>query len=307
MTEAEALIRKAHRKKNKLFARGPHKYESAAELFGQAGKMLRSAGLQAEAGKAFAEAGACLAMAKQPAEAAAAFASAGACLRGGDRQLAAEWFAASAKNYEAAGRLSMAAKQLQEAGDLYEAKGHVDRALECFERAAAHYDSEHAPGHAVQALSKCGAMRALRGEYGEASDYLERAAREALATELLRFNAKDMLFRSALCYVAKGDAVGARTAVERYAGMDTNFASSRECAFMRKLLRAVDDYSDEQIGDAITSFEQIGRFPPWHANILEKIRKNLEREVRPVSTAIAEAAATYAAAAAATAATVASS
>lgn len=276
MEDADELLRKASKKRNAIFKRGPEKYEAAAELYTRAGRLLRGSERDAEAGEAFRLASECHAKAKQEYEAGTALVSAANCLKVADSPRAARCLRLSGTHFERAGKISAAAKHLQEAGELYDSDGDPDDALECYMKAAEHFEAERAPGHATQCLARIGSIRAQRGEFDAAVDCLERAAKESLSSDLLRYSARDYMFRAFLCMIVKGDYATSAKNLDKYCSWDPAFAASREATFARRLVAACQSPSTGAVSDAVGDFEEVGKFGQWHAKMIAKIRKAVE-------------------------------
>jgi alpha-soluble NSF attachment protein len=69
-------------------------------------------------------------------------------------------------------------------------------------------------------------------------------AKYYLKTPLIKTNAKDLFFKSALCFLANDDLIGAKRAINNYKIDDPHFDSSRELELLEGMLDAIEQKSE---------------------------------------------------------------
>ena len=77
-----------------------------------------------------------------------------------------------------------------------------------------------------------------------------------------------------LCRLATGELGAATNALDRYEGMDANFADTREAKLLRAIASAFEAADEEQFTESVREFDEIQRLDPQKTSILLEV-KNL--------------------------------
>jgi hypothetical protein len=98
-------------------------------------------------------------------------------------------------------------------------------------KAADLYFTDETPTQGNQLLIKASDLIVLTRDYTklpQAIKNYEKVGKKFLNTPLIKTSAKELFFKSALCFMANDDMVGAKRAIQNYQIDDPNFDSSRE-------------------------------------------------------------------------------
>eukprot|EP00727_Mastigamoeba_balamuthi_P001482 m51a1_g11330 putative soluble nsf attachment protein alpha isoform (289) ;mRNA; r:132871-134004 len=277
-TAAMDVMKQADKTANRFQLFGNSRFEEAAELYVKAGNLFKASRHLDEAGKAYVKAADCYSRTSQTHEAATAYVNAAGCLRKTNGAEAVRCFKTAVDMYTAGGHFSMAAKHLQDMGELCEADNDNEGAIEYFTKAAEFYEGENATSRANQCLVKVALMSALAEKYDDAVEMFERVARAALESSLLKWGAKNYLLKAALCHLAKGDVVAAKTSLGRYQEWDVSFGSQRECKLAVAVADAYEQYDEEAFTNAVVEYDSVTKLEAWMTTMLLRIKNKLKEE-----------------------------
>lgn len=255
-------------------ASGP---EDAAETFARAANSFKLAKAWVRAGDAFTRSAAAYQKAGSDYsyDAASKLAEAGKMYKNGENVTkAVEAFEAAVRVYTDGARFQQAARYTREIAELHDGNGDLAAARAAYEAAADLYDGEDAKSNANTMRSREAAIAGLMGDYAHAASVFEKIATVALESRLLKYGARDLLLRAALCHCVE-DQVGAARAIERYREMDPSFKDSREDELLTKIVAAVEESDAEAFTNAVYDFDQISKLDEWKTTILLKIKNSI--------------------------------
>lgn len=112
-------------------------------------------------------------------------------------------------------------------------------------------------------------------------DGATQVAVSCLDNRLTLFSFRDYAFRAVLCHLCNDDQVSARKALNKYIGLEANFASSRECKLLEDLLQAIEGFDVEAFTTAVAEFDSMSRLDQWKSSLLLRIKKRIEQQAKP--------------------------
>jgi hypothetical protein len=127
-----------------------------------------------------------------------------------------------------AGRMSQAAKLHEEVAKMFEDGQEFEKAIEHYGIAADLYTAENAASTASKSRVSVGRLHAMVDppDFVRASEVFAEAGVEAMGSNLLKFQAKDLFQKAVLCTLAHGDVVAAEMQFEKFKEQDYTL----ECA-----------------------------------------------------------------------------
>lgn len=253
--------------------------EEAAETFVKAANCYKLAKAWAEAGNALEKAASTFAeMSDMQYEAAAKYSDAAKAYKNVDVNKAVEAYESSITFYTDAARFQQCARLKKEVAEIYEAEQNDQSALDAYISAADFYDMEDAKSNANSMRVKVAMLSAKAGKYAEAADLYEAIAENALASNLLKYGAREHLLRAGLCRLCLSDLIGAQRSVEKYSSMDPTFASSREGKLLEAVVAAVDEGDAEAFTNHVYEYDSLSKLDEWKTSILLKIKQGIKAE-----------------------------
>lgn len=177
--------------------------------------------------------------------------------------------------YTDMGRFTMAAKHHQSIAEMYEANSlNLDRAVQHYEQAADYFRGEESNSSASKCLLKVAQYAAQLENYEKAIQIYQQVATSSLESSLLKYCAKDYLFRAALCHLCV-DVLNAQHALERYIQQYPAFQDSREYKLVQTLIEHIEEQNVDGFTDAVKDYDSISRLDQWFTMILLRIKKTL--------------------------------
>lgn len=177
--------------------------------------------------------------------------------------------------YTDMGRFTMAAKHHQTIAEMYETDAvDLERAVQHYEQAADYFRGEESNSSANKCLLKVAQYAAQLENYEKAIQIYQEVASSALESSLLKYSAKEYLFRAALCHLCV-DVLNAQHALERYIQMYPAFQDSREYKLVKTLIEHIEEQNVDGYTDAVKDYDSISRLDQWYTTILLRIKKQL--------------------------------
>lgn len=177
--------------------------------------------------------------------------------------------------YTDMGRFTMAAKHHQTIAEMYETDTvDLEKAVTHYEQAADYFRGEESNSSANKCLLKVAQYAAQLENYEKAIQIYQEVASSALESSLLKYSAKEYLFRAALCHLCV-DVLNAQHALERYIQMYPAFQDSREYKFIKTLVEHIEEQNVDAYTDAVKDYDSISRLDQWYTTILLRIKKQL--------------------------------
>ncbi|ENN74326.1 alpha-soluble NSF attachment protein isoform X2 [Dendroctonus ponderosae] len=278
--KAQLLIAEAEKKLGprgffgSLFG-GSSRVEDAVECYQRAANLFKMAKNWVSAGSAFCEAATLHLRSGARHEAATNYVDAANCYKKSNINEAVSCLLKAIEIYTDMGKFTMAAKHHQAIAELYESES-TD-----FEKAVVHYDTaadffrgEENNASANKCLLKVAQYSAQLENYEKAIRIYEDVATSSLENSLLKYSAKEYMFRAALCHLCV-DVLNAQHALERYLQQYPAFQDCREYKLVKTLIEHIEEQNLDGFTDTVKDYDEISRLDQWFTTILLKIKKQL--------------------------------
>ncbi|KAJ8960757.1 hypothetical protein NQ318_020050 [Aromia moschata] len=256
-----------------LFSKTSHRVEESTEYYSRAGNLFKMAKNWSQAGYAFADAADLNLRNSNRVEAAINYVEAANCFKKTDVSRAVEFYLKAIEIYCDKGKFVMGAKYHQAIAELLEDESDGDDAVGHYEKAAELYKQECNFSSANKCLEKIGERAALDGDYHKAVGIFQEIACFDLASSVLRYCAKQYLFRAAICLLCSEADVGAKMAT--YVDMYPAFEESREYRLVVCLLECVERGDGDRFAAAVRKYDSASKLGQWHAAMLQRARKRI--------------------------------
>lgn len=257
------------------FFGGSNKVEDAVECYQRAGNLFKMAKNWSQAGSAFVEAANLNARSGGRHDAATNYVDAANCYKKSDINEAVNCLLKAIEIYTDMGKFTIAAKHHQTIAEMYEIDAtDLERAVQNYEQAADYFRGEESNSSANKCLLKVAQYAAQLEKYEKAIQIYQNVASSALESSLLKYSAKDYLFRAALCHLCV-DLLNAQHALERYVQMYPAFQDSREYKLVKTLIEHIEEQNVDGYTDAVKEYDSISRLDQWFTMILLRIKKQL--------------------------------
>lgn len=209
-------------------------------------------------------------------EAALNYVEAAKCFRKYDVDLAVDTLVKAIDYYTEMGRFTLAARYHQTVAEIFETKGvlFINKAIQHYKKAADYYRYEEANSAANNCLLKVAHYASHSENYLEAIKIYKEAAEGALQSSLLKFSAKEYLFRATLCHLVV-DMLDAKRALASYIEMCPEFEDSREYKFLQTLIGQTEEQNVEAFTQAVIDYDRISNLDPWYVMILLRIKRQI--------------------------------
>ncbi|KAJ3102614.1 hypothetical protein HDU97_000398 [Phlyctochytrium planicorne] len=281
MSEKEALqlLDQAEKKAKYTGWFGANKLDEAADLYARAANAFKLAKMWKEAGDSFlSQANVLLKMGEKD-EASSAYLNASKAFKKTHPLDAINSLQQAVQLLTEKGRFSAAASNQKQIAEIYETDvGDLEKAMVAFETAAEWYSGEDSNAQADACLLKVATFAAQLQRYEDAIAKFELVASHSVDNKLTKWSVRDYLFKSGLCILALGDFVRASTSFERYKQMDITFESTREYAFLKGLLEAVEAGDVEAFTGLVVDFDRLTKLDSWKTTLLLTIKKSINEE-----------------------------
>lgn len=261
-------------------------YADARSKFILAANNYKAAKLPSKAAEAFLKAAECAHLEKNPYDEADAYRNAASCFRNLSSESVIQYLKMSIDLNMSDGRFSTAAKQTKEAAEEYEKEKDVANAIEMYTDAANLYEGEKSTSASNGCLLKAAQFKANLEKYSESISLFNKVADRSLDNGLLKWSVKEYYLNAGLCYLANNDLVGCQLALDSFKDKDPSFHLQRECDFLEKLVKAVEQYNSESLTEAVNQFDCISPLDPWRVSLLLKIKRMLQKEEAATSSVL---------------------
>ncbi|XP_019872531.1 alpha-soluble NSF attachment protein [Aethina tumida] len=249
--------------------------EDAVECYQRAANLYKMSKSWAPAGNAFCEAANLHIRSGARHDAATNFVDAANCYKKSDINEAVKCLLKAIEIYTDMGRFTMAAKHHQTIAEMYETDAvDLERAVQHYEQAADYFLGEESNSSANKCLLKVAQYAAQLENYEKAIQIYQDVATSALESSLLKYSAKEYLFRAALCHLCV-DVLNAQHALERYVQMYPAFQDSREYKLLKTLIEHMEEQNVDGFTEAVKEYDSISRLDQWYTTILLRIKKQL--------------------------------
>lgn len=183
------------------------------------------------------------------------------------------------------GKITQAARVKKSIGETYESEKQYVLAAKNYQDAVDLYQTEGESNTTTNnILLKVPELRILaeenREHIAEGIKIYEQVANKYLEHKLTAPSAKDLFFRASILHLANDDSVGASNALEKYTDVDPTFATSRECKFIRGLIKAIESKDVQAFSDECWEFNNITPLDRWKTTVLNRAKTHLEKSIK---------------------------
>lgn len=283
--KARDLAQQAEKTLGKWIYLKGNKWEDALELFTQAANKYKMAKCYHEAGDIFTRIVQCHFKLDSRYEAASAYVDAANCYRKTSVPEAVKCMQQAVHIYTEMGKFTGAAKLEKELGELLEDEMELEQAINHLQTAYDYYEGEGQKSSANTCLIKIAHMMATLERYQEAEEKFELAGSNSLDDRMLKWGAKDHLFKALMCCMAKAgedlqSQIGeVQEMLERFNDMDVHFPDSYESKLIAKLAKAVEETDLPGFTTALRDYDNISKLDNWKTTIFLRIKSQLEKAV----------------------------
>jgi len=212
-------------------------------------------------------------------EAGTQFVEAGNCYRKCDFAEAVNCLQRAIEIFTDMGRFTIAAKHHVTTAEIYETNiMDLEKAMSHYETAADYYKGEGSNSSGNKCLLKVALYSAQLEKYSKAISIYEEVAANSLENTLLKYSAREYLFRGALCHMCV-DMLEAQRVIEKYTQMLPAFEDSREYTLLKAILGANEQQNAEEFTEAVRTYDSISRLDQWYTAILLRIKKNITEDI----------------------------
>lgn len=285
MADPHTLVKQAEKKLQggtglmSMFS-GP-KYDSAQELYVQAGNAFKLAKDWQSAADQFKQAAFCASKQDNTSEEASFYQNAGDCLKKINLTEAIGQYEKAVKIWSTNGRFNASAKLLKTMAEEKEAEGVYNDdergfVVDLYQRAADLFEMEDfGKTMFTQCMIKVADHKAYTGAYQESITIYENEAQKALSNNLLQYGAKEHLLKAGILTMLLGDTVTTKLNLEKYTSLDPRFDSSREGQLFAGLVESVEDADVESFEQKLFEFDSISKLDSWKTTFLLKVKQTL--------------------------------
>lgn len=255
---------------------GESKMEDACSKYVRAGNLFKMSKKWSCAGEAFLKSADINIELRNKHEAASNLVDGANCYKKSDAENAISAFNRAIDIYTDMGRFTTAAKHHINIAELYESETiNIEKAIMHYERAAEYYDGEDSRSSANKCYLKVALHSAQLEQYPKAIELFDKVAINSIESPLLKYSAKEHMFKAVLCHFCLGGSINARQAMEKYEDISPAFEDSREFKLVNKLIEAWDEKSSDEFAEAISDYDRITRIDEWLTSILLRIKKSI--------------------------------
>ncbi|GAA5842769.1 hypothetical protein JCM11251_001487 [Rhodosporidiobolus azoricus] len=283
-SQGEQLKAKADKKASSssgfsFFSSSSSKFEEAHELYQQAGNAFKMDNLHKQAGDCFGLAAEMALKNDEKDDAANDFWTASKAYKKSHPELAVIALQRTIQLYKEKGRFRQAADRHKEiASILQQEGGDLMGALEAYEQAGAIYMNEDAVASANACYKEAAELAGSLGQYQRAVEHFERVASQSLSSALTRYGVKEYYLKAGMCWLATGDVVSTKRAIDSYCNADPSFATTRECKFLNAIADAFDQGDAEAFTAEVAEFDRLIRLDAWKTQLLLNIKRGIAEE-----------------------------
>lgn len=182
-------------------------------------------------------------------------------------------------HYTSKGNFRRAATHQQNLAECYEMEiGDQKKALEAYDTAAQWFESDNAEALANKLYLKVGDLAGLEGDYPRAIEKFEAVARSSINNNLMKWSVKDYFLKAGICYLAAGDVVATRRALDHFRELDGSFTQTRENMLLGDLVGCVEEGDQEGFSDKLFQFDQLSKLDRWKTTLLLRVKNSIDKQ-----------------------------
>ncbi|BGO93341.1 hypothetical protein NBRC10512_000076 [Rhodotorula toruloides] len=283
-SQGDQLRQKADKKASSssgfsFFSSSTAKFEEAHDLYQSAGNAYKMDNMHKEAGDCFCKAAEMALKNDEKDDAANDFWTASKSYKKSHPELAVAALQRTIQLYKEKGRFRQAADRHKEiAAILQQEGGDMAGALEAYEAAGNIYSNEDATASANACYKEAAEIAATLGQYPRAIEHFEKVAQQSLGSALTRYGVKEHYLKAGMCWLATGDVVSTKRAIDNYTSADPSFATTRECQFLNGITEAFDAGDAEGFTAHVAEFDRLTRLDNWKTSLLLTIKRGIAEE-----------------------------
>jgi alpha-soluble NSF attachment protein len=183
------------------------------------------------------------------------------------------------QHYTSKGNFRRAATQQQNLAECYEMElGDQKKALQAYDTAAQWFESDNAEALANKLYLKVADLAALEGDYKTAIEKFEAVAKSSLNNNLMKWSVKEYFLKAGICYLAAGDQIATKRALEQFRELDGSFAQTRENMLLTDLVGCVEEGEQDAFSEKLYQFDQLSKLDKWKTTLLVKVKNGIAKE-----------------------------
>ncbi|KAJ1609450.1 putative vesicle fusion protein [Cryptosporidium canis] len=306
MEEAQELCRKAEKAGkgsigffSSLLSGGPD-YDGAIQLYAEAGNKFKILKAWREGCESFCRAAELSVKQNDLVTASNYYTECGNIMKRLDLQKAIPYFSKAVDLYNKNGRFSQSGKLYKNIAEALESDFQYLECCEYYKKAADMFDMDEYSKTAYSScilkyadnFSLCSGRSSEASGLLEAVEIYEKEARKALGNSLIKYNAKEYLFKAYLIVLSMEDVVDAQIKWEKYSSTDQSFSTSPQGKLCRSILDIMERRQNSTGGEGndldnnkfvedfsalIEEYNNIYPIDDWKVHFLSAIKKNLAR------------------------------
>jgi alpha-soluble NSF attachment protein len=285
--KAKELVEKAEQTQKKWLYISGDKWEDSLAMLEKAANLYKMAKNWEEAGQCYVKSVNCHYKLGSKYEAATAYQNAANCFRKDNKTEAMNAMQSAISIFTEIGRFATAAKLEKELAELCEEEENFEAALQHYQTAADYFDGENQKSSANQCIVKVAHLNATIGKYDDAIEQFEKAANNSVEDRLLKWGAKEFLFKAGVCRLARmtepeEQIAEVQAKIEDYKDLDVHFSSSYECKLLDAAVPAFEKKDVTAFKRAMREYDQVQKLDPWKTNLFLKVLHVLEGSVKDV-------------------------
>lgn len=320
MEEAQELFRRAEKAGrgytgffSSLFSGGPD-YDGAIQLYAEAGNKFKILKAWTESCECFSRAAELSQKQSDSVTASSHFTECGNIMKRSDMQKAIPYFLKAIDLYNKNGRFSQSGKLYKGIAESFESDFQYSECCDYYKKAADMFDMDE---YSKTAYSSCilkyadnsslccseslsrpapgsdkGAAAQETSGLQEAVEIYEKEAKKALGNSLIKYNAKEYLFKAFLIMLSMEDVVDAQIKWEKYSSIDQSFCTSPQGKLCRSILDIMESRQNsvgeedeclnksrfvEEFTGLIEEYNNIYPVDDWKVHFLSVIKRNLAK------------------------------
>lgn len=285
--KAKELVDKAEVTMKKWVYIGGDKWEDSLSMLEKAANLYKMSKNWDEAGQTYIKSVQCHMKLGSKYEAANAYQNAANCFRKDNKEEAINCMTQAISIFTEIGRFPTAAKLEKELAELFEEDEKYEEAIQHYQTAADYFESENQKSSSNQCIVKVAHLNAVTDKFDDAIEQFEKAAQTSVEDRLLKWGAKEFLFKAAVCRLARITDIDeqiaeAQSKVEEYKDIDVHFGSSYECRLLEAAIPALEKKDITAFKRAMRDYDNVQKLDSWKMNMFLKILRVLEANVKDV-------------------------
>ncbi|GAA6017113.1 hypothetical protein JCM10207_002539 [Rhodosporidiobolus poonsookiae] len=262
-----------------FFSSSSSKFEEAHDLYQSAANAYKVDNQLKEAGDCFCKAAEMALKNDEKDDAANDYWTAAKAYKKSHPELAVVALQRTIQLYKEKGRFRQAADRHKEiASILQQEGGDLAGAMEAYEAAGDIYMNEDATASANACYKEAAELAGTLGQFPRAVQHFEKVATQSMSSALTRYGVKEYYLKAGLCWLATGDVVSTKRAIDGYTNADPSFATTRECQFLNQIADAFDQGDQEAYTAHVAEFDRLIRLDSWKTGLLLTIKRQIAEE-----------------------------